>query len=132
MKNWQWVIDRVLSKYVGGHIRIGPVVIHGWNAMRISISVRTRWGSVCFHPTIRVLGYDCPWYFYISPNGTPWASTFAIGPGVEPVQKAMAPLRRYLFGHNFSTDGGFVDWNVDYRNHLESIRWENVEKQLVS
>lgn len=81
------------------------VTIFGFNAMHVAINVWTRrWGYVCFHPTMRVFGRWWPWYFYVSPNATPWAATFAIGPGLERLDKHRAPIRRAKYGHNYSTD----------------------------
>lgn len=118
--------SRLLDKYLGGHISIGSVTIYGWNAMHLAVNIRgTRWGTICFHPTMYMFDTWWPWYFYVSPNSTPWASTFAIGPGVDRSDKAMATLRRYLFGHNFYPGEDFSKWNADYRGELEYIRWRN-------
>jgi hypothetical protein len=102
-------IDRFLEHHFGGHLNFNlwrwRITIYGFNAMHVSIQVSTRrWGYVCFHPTMRVFGSWWPWYFYVSPNATPWASTFAIGPGVRKSEKARAKVRRKLWGHNFDTD----------------------------
>ena len=67
-----------------GHWMCGPVTVYGWNAMHIAINIRMFGTYVCFHPTVRVSGYWWPWYFYISPNATPWAATIGFGPGYEP------------------------------------------------
>ena len=71
------------EKHFGGYFIIGPITVYGWNAMHVAVNIKTRWGYVCFHPTWRVFGHWWPWYFYISPNATPWAATFGIGPGYE-------------------------------------------------
>lgn len=95
---------RWVDTHLGGHISLfnHRVVIYGFNAMHIAINVRTqRWGYICFHPTMRCFGCWWPWYFYLSPNATPWAATFAIGPGVSRDEKRQARLRRKKFGHGF-------------------------------
>lgn len=97
------------EEHLGEHIAFTifgrRVVIFGFNAMHVAINIQTkRWGYVCFHPTIRCFGKWWPWYLYISPNATPWASTFAIGPGVYSEERSKAKERRRLYGHNFNTD----------------------------
>lgn len=86
------VIDRWQDQWFTGHVsflrtrRDGParITIYGANAMHWAINVWTkRWGFVCFHPTTRTFGGRWPWYFYVSPNATPWAATFKIGPGAR-------------------------------------------------
>ena len=93
------------ERHFGGHINIGRrVTIYGFNAMHVAVNVRTkRWGYVCFHPTIRCFGKWWPWYFYVSPNGTPWAATYAIGPGFDGERELVA-IRRHELGHNFDSD----------------------------
>lgn len=130
----RYALDTLLSEYVGGHVTIGRVTIFGHNAMHWAVNVRThRWGSVCFRPTtISPFGSKWRWYFYVSPNGTPWASTFAVGPGLDHADKAMAHVRRYLFGHNFNTDfEGFIEWNRTTSDEFEAARFKNLEKQLL-
>lgn len=64
---------------MAGHLSIGPVTIHGENAMHWAVNIRTkRWGYICFRIPLRCFGRWWPLYFYISPNGTPWASTLSI------------------------------------------------------
>jgi hypothetical protein len=73
--------DRWLEKHFGGHWSAGPLTVYGWNAMHVAVNWRTRrWGYVCFHPPLYWCGQWWPWYFYLSPNATPWASTFLAGP----------------------------------------------------
>lgn len=98
-----------LDKHLGGHITIGipgrSVTVYGFNAMHIALEFRTRrWGWVCFHPPVPFIYRDWPWYFYVSPNGTPSVSTFAIGPGIDRSTKRLAKIRREFFGHNFNDD----------------------------
>ena len=91
-----------IRRKLEGHITLRMfgkrITIFGLNAMHIAVNISpTRWGYVCFHPPT----LHWPWYFYVSPNATPWASTYAIGPGVSKIEKAEAKLRKLEFGHNF-------------------------------
>ena len=93
----QRVVGEWLESHFGGHIKVGPITIYGFNAMRVALNIRTcRWGYICFHPTIKFYGRKFPWYFYISRNATPWLATVAIGPGVGEQDKAKAKRRRQL------------------------------------
>lgn len=88
-----------------GHMSFGPVTIYGFNAMHVAVNIATRrWGYICFHPTMYVFGCWWPWKFYVSPNATPGASTFAIGPGIDTETKQSAPDRRRRWGHNYPSD----------------------------
>lgn len=94
-------------KHLGGHISFKlfgrKVTIYGFNAMWLTIQVHTRrWGYVCFRPPTWHPKFK--WSFYVSPNATPWAATFAIGAGVGRDDKRRAPMRRVAFGHNFNTE----------------------------
>ena len=125
----RYALDAMLNRYVGGHVSKGQVTVYGYNAMHWAITIRTRrWGRVCFRPTtITPFGVRWRWYFYVSPNGTPWAATFAVGPGLTREDKFMSHIRRYLFGHNFNTDTeGFSEWNRQMRDDYESIRFKNL------
>lgn len=94
-------ICRFLEKYLGGYVRWGNVTIYGFNAMHLAVQFWTRrWGYVCFHPPIWFYRW-WNWYFYVSPSATPWASTFAIGPGLYLEDKQGAKERRQKYGHNF-------------------------------
>lgn len=112
------VIEKLLFKYFGGHVSFRRLTLYGYNAMHFALNFRTkRWGYVCFHPTIRCFGRWWPWYFYLSPNATPWAATFAIGPGVDANNKQKAPIRKHLFGHGFDTEAHrdlLYDLNYNY------------------
>jgi hypothetical protein len=97
------------ENFMGGHISIGPVTIFGANAMRWSVNIRTRrWGYICF--TLPVLARYITrrdgsrwweWYFYLSPNGTPWAATFYRGSDRREIIRAA--IRKLNFGHAFNT-----------------------------
>lgn len=94
------------------HFRLGPLTIFGANAMHFSWQLRTRWGYLCARPSTfyRRHGSDggrigwWRWYVYLSPNGTPWAATFAIGPGLSADEKRGAKQRRQKYGHGFNSD----------------------------
>ena len=97
---------RPIRRKLEGHITVylfgKRITVFGLNAMHVAVNISpTRWGYVCFHPPVWFFGHHWPWYFYVSPNATPWASTYAIGPGVDRTEKAEAKLRRLEFGHNF-------------------------------
>ena len=86
---WKW-----LHRHLGGHIVIGPLTIYGFNAMHVALNLKTRWGYLCFHPTIRFYYANWPWYLYLSPNATPWAATWGVGPGIDREDKAAIKKRR--------------------------------------
>lgn len=48
---------------------------------------------------------------YLSPNGTPWASTWYIGSDTQ--EKIRAKIRKYNFGHGFDTQ--------KFRNELYTL-----------
>ncbi len=89
-----------------GHVNIGSITIYGANAMNWAVNISTkRWGKICFT-------LPCParwrqgkyeWYFYLSPNATPWASTFYRGSNKQEIIRAQ--IRHLNFGH------GFKYWN---------------------
>lgn len=88
--------------HVDGSFRIGDFTIFGWNAMHVAIRYSSkRFGHVCFHPPGRLLFYGkyCPWYFYLSTNGTPWNAYLAFGPGVSKEDKEKASIRRRMSFH---------------------------------
>jgi len=103
------MISDWIEKHLGGSINIGNrVTIYGQNAMHWAVNIRTkRWGYVCFRLPFFSFGYWWPLYFYVSPNGTPWASTFAIGKGCQ--ERCRAMMRRHTFGHNFDVDENYEE-----------------------
>jgi hypothetical protein len=73
---WQ---DRVFEGHVSFRfLWFLPITIYGANAMHWSINAWFLGAYWCFHPTTRTFGGRWLWYFYISPNATPWAATFAL------------------------------------------------------
>lgn len=91
-----------------GHLRLGRVTIYGRNAMHWGVTIWTRrWGFVCFRLPFRCFGQWWPLYFYVSPNATPWASTYyrgGMGGSELPGSRKLADERRRAFGHNFDVD----------------------------
>lgn len=87
-------------------MRVGPVTFYPLRcAMHGAVNISTRrWGYVCFKPPTRVFGKWWPWYFYLSPNATPWGSTLIVGPAHSGTEKLMASLRWVLWGHGYNTD----------------------------
>lgn len=83
-----------LSRRLGGHVNIGPLTIYGFNAMHFAFNLKTRWGYLCFHPTIQIYGRIWLWYLYLSPDATPTSATWGIGPGIAPFDKQRIRRRR--------------------------------------
>lgn len=77
------LLGRLLDRYVGGHMTVGPVTFYGRNAMHYAINVETRFGYVCVRPPLTCFGVWWPVYAYVSENATPWHHT-ARGIGAEP------------------------------------------------
>lgn len=105
-----------------GHFSVGPVTVFGANAMDWHMSIVTKkWGYVCMslpvlarikkvtpHTPTGYFGYYLQWYFYVSPNSTPWACTFYRGN--EPQswkEKLRAEIRYRNLGHNFNTSNNY-------------------------
>lgn len=83
------------ERYFGGHLTLGPITVYGENAMHWGVDIYTkRWGYICFRLPFRCYGIWWPLYFYVSPNATPWASTFYRGPDKQ--QRVAAEERRRL------------------------------------
>lgn len=114
-----------------GHINIGKrITVYGDNAMHYAVNIWTkRFGYICIHPTVE----SWKWYFYLSPNATPWAATYAKGPGLRESDKHLAPIRKILFGHNFDTEknrDALKELNNTYEKHycieeacIQTLRW---------
>jgi hypothetical protein len=115
------------DNFMSGHISIGPITIWGANAMRWAVNIHTKgFGYICF--TLPVLArwrkdrygktyFD--WYFYLSPNGTPWACTFYRGSDKQEVIRAQ--IRRFNFGHGFSS-GKLHNELFALNNKFDSLR----------
>ncbi len=95
------------ANFMGGHLNIGKrITIFGTNAMCWVLQIYTRrWGTLCITlPSIarwrrRKRGWH--FYIYLSPNSTPWASTFYIGGDKK--EHIRAQIRKLNFGHGFDT-----------------------------
>jgi len=99
-------LTRFLEQRLGGHVNFDVlghrVTIYGFNAMHVAINIETRkYGYACFHPPIRFYGRLWSWYFYLSPNATPWGSTLLLGPAHSRIEKWEARGRFLKFGHGF-------------------------------
>lgn len=111
------------ENFMSGHLNIGKrITIYGENAMQWAVNIHTKkWGYICFRLPFRCFGKWHPLYFYLSPNATPWASTFYIGSGRNAKREAKrARERKAAFGHNFDA------WNNEQiRQQLREIndRW---------
>lgn len=84
--------DRLRDRLFTGHVRVGPVVIYGANAMHYAINIRTREGYICAHPTTG-RNDAWPWYLYVSPNATPQSAWWGIGPGYDGPRARFDPER---------------------------------------
>lgn len=91
------------ENFLGEHISIGRLTIYGENAMHWGVTFWTkRWGYICFRLPFRCFKQWWSLYFYLSPNGTPGASTLYCGSSQD--ERKYAPIRRKRFGHNFNTN----------------------------
>lgn len=103
------------DNFMSGHISLGKLTIFGANAMNWTVNYSTKkYGYICFTlpAIVRFKKYDykqgwsykntyIQWYFYLSPNGTPWASTYYRGSNKDEVLRARVRFKN--FGHGFST-----------------------------
>jgi hypothetical protein len=71
------------EEYLGAHISCGPATLYGFNAMHVALDIRTPWGYLCLHPTIKHHGSWWPWKVYLSPDATPGSRVWGIGPGLR-------------------------------------------------
>jgi len=101
-------VEKLLDKYFGGHISIGKLTIYGRNAMRWGVNCRTKkWGYICFNLPIPINSKISKFYFYLSPNATPWASTYYYGEDKREIR--LSKLRKEAFGHGFNTDKNYTE-----------------------
>ena len=66
-------------------------------AMHGAINISTPWGYLCARRTVG----EWRWYVYLSPNATPWAATFTMGPGIDRDDRRRAPILRAMWGHGY-------------------------------
>jgi hypothetical protein len=92
-------------KWLSGHIKMGRLTIYGRNGMHWGVTFWTnKYGYICTRLPLPCFRKWWPWYFYLSPNATPWASTFFIGKKHSFDDWATARLRYKYLGHNFNPD----------------------------
>lgn len=102
----------------GGHFHIGNRITVYWgnNAMHWAVNIYTKkYGYICAHPRTKAE----PAYFYLSPNATPWASTFYIGSDKD--EYVRSRIRKTCFGHNFSLDEFDDNYGMKNREILRGI-----------
>lgn len=61
-----------MQRHFGGHFNLGPITFYGYNAMHFAINIKSKWGWVCLKPPTYVFNRWWSWYFYISPDATPF------------------------------------------------------------
>lgn len=93
-----WLLHRFLDcqlpfHFLGLKLQVYEVECGMHGAINLFIP---RLGWLCWHPTVKIADCTWPWYFYVSPNGTPWASTVALGPGVSHHHTTARNRRRRL------------------------------------
>lgn len=116
------------EKYFGGHVNLGPITIYGENAMHWGVNIATlKWGYICFRLPFRCFKKWWPLYFYLSPNATPWASTYYRG---DKLKRALAEERLEKYGHNFDTELLLED-TKSYKTsklNLSKKTWKSINK----
>lgn len=108
------------QNFMSGHINLGKkTTIYGSNAMCWVVTIRTKkWGYICFTlPSISKQRRREGMYFYLSPNGTPWACTYYRGR--DKLEKIKSQLRKYKLGHNFDA------WNCE-ESKLQLTKINNI------
>ena len=122
----KYKVSNWYENFMSGHISIGKFTWFGENAMLWAMEYRTKkWGYVVFKPPIRTFGKYHGWWFYLSPNGTPWASTYYIGVSTfgahDRNQTLNAKIRKHYLGHGFDSEkyskklSGKINYWVMYR-----------------
>jgi hypothetical protein len=104
----RYKLIKFLDKHVGGHITFALFGLectwYGHNAMHFAFNAKTRYGYICMQPPAWCDGIWWKPYLYLSPNATPGAATFAIGPGLTHSEKKLSHVFRAMFGHGYNTD----------------------------
>ena len=122
------MISNWLYKHFGGHFSIiifgHRVTVYGHNAMHFAVNISSlRYGYICFRPTTQFYRHKWQWYFYLSPNGTPSAATYAIGPGIAKEDQRKAKARYAMYGHGYSMSG--LDYGRDILFNTDDFRWQD-------
>jgi len=104
----KWTIFQKPPKPKSSPFRIGRHIhFYGGNAMHYAIEIRTRrFGYITFRLFTRNRALH-PIMLYCSPNATPWACTYYLGPDRN--ERLRARIRRLNFGHNFNTDSCYTE-----------------------
>jgi len=117
------------ERHLGGHLSFKllghRITIYGFNAMHVAINIHTRrWGYICFHPPMP----RWPWYLYASPNATPWAASWGIGPGIEREEKNRIKHRRWTDVYRRMQP----IWNASFHigHSLDDPYWKGVRDGL--
>lgn len=97
------------ENFLGGHVTIGNVTIYGCNAMHYAVNIKSKkYGYICFRLPLTCFGRMWPVYWYCSPNGTPWASTYYNSvfesKHERDKKRGAAFLRKAWLGHNYKED----------------------------
>ncbi len=94
------------ENFMGGHVSFIGITIYGANAMNWAVNIKTGFGYFCFSlPVLSRLKKNCQgklfydWYIYLSPDGTPDASTFYRG--IDKKQVIVSQIRRFNLGHGY-------------------------------
>ncbi len=114
MRSVATIADR-LFPVMQGHVSIGRLTVYPVEcAMHGALNLRTPWGYLCVKPSTTRYAGPRGWYVFWSPNATPWAATFAIGPGIEWRDRRAAPIRRALFGWRGTRDAAACQSVTDF------------------
>jgi hypothetical protein len=112
-----------LEKYLGGHLTIGKMTVHGLNAMHWGVTYHTKkYGYISFRLPFTCWGKWIPLYFYISPDGTPQSSTLYIGNDLE--EKKLSKLRYKYLGHGYKSNE--YNYNIVYAINNGDINIINI------
>ncbi len=68
---WKYPALSFKENFLGGHVRIGRLVIYGENAMHWSVEIATMNGYWVFRLPFKCYGSWWSLFCYWSPNGTP-------------------------------------------------------------
>jgi hypothetical protein len=119
------------ENFMGGYIDIGKnITIFGENAMHWAICIRTKkYGTIVLTLPLRCFGKYWGCHIYISPNGTPWASTYykSLWKENNKDEEIKAQIRKLNFGHNFK--GEENNNKLRYLNDTFSARIHDYQVQ---
>jgi hypothetical protein len=77
--------ERFAARHLSGSVEVGPLTLNGANALHwmAELRVPALGVTLCARPSAPSWINGRPWYFYASPNRTPWAAVLACGPGIQ-------------------------------------------------